>query len=130
MRIPAAFTTKAGVTETRKGAVDDGASGPTPSFQHGAGERVKHSLNLDRPIPREVLLRLPEVVRLTGLSETVIYERMSVGTFPLAKQVGPRTIAWPAARVLDWIEALPDWKPSGEPAVKRKKTPNVVARRT
>lgn len=76
-------------------------------------------MNVDYPIPREALLRLPEVMRITGLSETVIYARMSDGTFPLAKQVGPRTIAWPAARVFDWMEALPDWKPSGEPAAKR-----------
>lgn len=70
-------------------------------------------------IPREALLRLPEVMGITGLSETVIYARMGDGTFPRAKQVGPRTIAWSAARVFDWMEALPDWRPTGEPAVKR-----------
>lgn len=64
MREPAAFTTKA-----RKGAVDDGASAPTPSFQHGAGERVKHNLYLDHPIPREALLRLPEVMWFTGVRD-------------------------------------------------------------
>jgi predicted DNA-binding transcriptional regulator AlpA len=65
------------------------------------------------PIPREALLPLPEVVRLTSLSQTVIYERMAAGTFPLARHLGPRRVAWPAAEVLDWIAALPKWKPGG-----------------
>ena len=70
------------------------------------------------PIPREALLRLPEVVRLTGLSETVIYEKVASGDFPLAKQVSERVVAWPAARVLDWIDARPDVAP-GRVAVRR-----------
>ncbi len=56
-------------------------------------------------IPREALLRLPEVKRLTGLSTTVIYERMEAGTFPCAVKLGPRAVAWAADEVLDWIGA-------------------------
>lgn len=73
----------------------------------------------DPTIPREALLRLPEVCRLTGLSETVIYEKVAAGQFPLAKQVSSRVVAWPAARVLDWMAALPDVAP-GRVAVHKK----------
>ena len=65
------------------------------------------------PIPREALLPLPEVVRLTNLCQAEIYARMKLGTFPLARQLGVRRVAWPAAEVLDWIAALPKWKPAG-----------------
>ncbi len=48
---------------------------------------------------------LPEVVRLTSLGQSSIYARMTAGTFPLPRQLGPRRVAWPAADVLDWIAA-------------------------
>ena len=69
---------------------------------------------------RDDLWRLPEVMRRTGLGETEIYARMKLGTFPHPKQLGPRAVAWPAGRVLDWIAALPDWHPTGKPAAPRK----------
>ena len=59
------------------------------------------------PIPREALLRLPEVKRLTGYSTTTIYEHMDRGAFPLAVHLGPRAVAWQAGEVLDWIAARP-----------------------
>ena len=65
------------------------------------------------PIPREALLPLPEVVRLTNLCQAEIYNRMKLGTFPLARQLGVRRIAWLAAEVFDWQAALPKWKPAG-----------------
>lgn len=64
------------------------------------------------PIPRKALLTMAEVVRLTSLSQSAIYARMNEGTFPLARQLGVRRVAWPAAEVLDWIVALPKWKPA------------------
>jgi len=73
----------------------------------------ENDLTVPPPILRGALLPLLEVVRLTSLSQTVIYERMAAGTFPLARQLGPRRVAWPAAEVLDWIAALPKWKLGG-----------------
>lgn len=70
----------------------------------------------DQPIPREALLSLPEVTRLTTLRQSEIYARMKAGTFPVSRQVDLRKVAWPAAEVLDWIAALPKRVPSGKPA--------------
>ena len=48
-------------------------------------------------IPREALLRLPEVSRLTGLSESVIYERIAAGV--LAYRPHTATTARSCARI-------------------------------
>ena len=76
----------------------------------------------DQPIPREALLSLPEVMRLTTLKQSAIYARMNAGTFPASRQVGLRKVAWPAGEVLDWIAALPKRVPDGRPATA--KSPN------
>ncbi len=77
-------------------------------------------MNNPAPIPREALLTMAEVVRLTSLSQSVIYARMNEGTFPLARHLGPRRVAWLAADIFDWQAALPKWQPSGKPAAQRK----------
>ena len=63
--------------------------------------------NASAPIPREALIRLPEVSRLTGLQATAIYDRIAAGTFPVGRQLGPRAVAWIAGEVLDWIASRP-----------------------
>ena len=68
-----------------------------------------------QPIPREALLPLPEVMRLSNLRRAEIYARMAAGTFPLARQIGLRRIAWLAGEVFDWTAALPKWQPGGRP---------------
>lgn len=53
------------------------------------------------------LLRIATVKQLTGLGRSAIYERMSLGAFPLARNLGGNAVAWPAGEVLDWIRSLP-----------------------
>ena len=74
----------------------------------------------DDPIPREALLSLREVTRLTTLGQSEIYARMNAGTFPVSRQVGLRRVAWLAADVLDWIATLPKWTPRGPPTVPKR----------
>lgn len=74
----------------------------------------------DQSIPREALLSLPEVMRLTTLRQSAIYARMNAGTFPASRQVGLRKVAWPAGEVLDWIAALPKRAPGGRPVAPTK----------
>ena len=76
------------------------------------------------PIPREALLPIGEVVRLTNLCQAQIYARMKDGTFPLARQIGVRRIAWLAAEVFDWTASLPKWQPAGKPVAARAKEPS------
>ena len=56
-------------------------------------------------IPREALLPIRDVMRLTSLPQSTIYERIAAGQFPRACKLGGRRVAWPADEVLDWCEA-------------------------
>lgn len=50
-----------------------------------------------------VLLRLPSVCTLVGLSKSQIYRLIKAGEFPAAIQLGANSVAWPAERVNAWI---------------------------
>ena len=49
-------------------------------------------------------LRLPEVLRITGMSKTFIYDRINDGTFPRQIQLGSRTVVWNEQEVTKWME--------------------------
>ena len=40
------------------------------------------------------IMRLPEVIRVTGLSRSTIYLRMSKGSFPRTISLGERAVGW------------------------------------
>lgn len=52
------------------------------------------------------LLRLPEVLRKTGLSRSGIYAKEAIGHFPDRVSLGPRAVAWRETEVDEWIKAL------------------------
>ena len=49
-------------------------------------------------------LRLPEVLQITGMSKTFIYDRINDGTFPKQIQLGSRTVVWNEQEVTKWME--------------------------
>ena len=49
-------------------------------------------------------LRLPEVLQITGMSKTFIYDRINDGTFPRQIQLGSRTVVWNEQEVTKWME--------------------------
>jgi len=49
------------------------------------------------------LIRLPEVLRKTGLSRSRVYADK---TFPERVRLGKRSVAWDEAEVDEWIQAL------------------------
>lgn len=51
----------------------------------------------------EKLLRLPEVMRRTGLKRAAIYARIREGTFPPPVKIGKRAVAWPESVIDAWI---------------------------
>lgn len=57
------------------------------------------------PPPR--LLRLSEVMRLTGLSKATIYRREKDGTFPKRRQVSAHRVGWVESEIYAWINARP-----------------------
>jgi prophage regulatory protein len=50
------------------------------------------------------ILRMPEVMRTTGLARSTIYLKLSQGEFPTSVKLGERAIGWLEADVQDWIE--------------------------
>jgi prophage regulatory protein len=54
-----------------------------------------------------MFLRLPQVLRLTGLSRSTIYKWVNQGDFPKPKQLGPRAIAWDSEELANWSENRP-----------------------
>ena len=50
------------------------------------------------------ILRLPEVVRRTGLSATSVYRAIRAGTFPVQVKLGKRGVGWREGDVETWIE--------------------------
>ena len=62
-------------------------------------EQYKDRLNEDR------LIRLPEVLRLTGLSKSTIYRMQSENRFPQRVYCSERGVAWHLREIMDWISA-------------------------
>ena len=56
----------------------------------------------NRPQPR--FLRLAEVLEMTGMGKTFIYDRMRDGTFPKQIQQGGKSVVWSEQEVIKWIE--------------------------
>lgn len=50
------------------------------------------------------LIRLPEVIGMTGLSRSAIYRRIANGTFPSQIHLGSRTSAWSQREVAAWVD--------------------------
>lgn len=50
------------------------------------------------------IIRLPEVIEITGLSRSTIYLRMSKGEFPQSISLGERAVGWLATHVEQWVD--------------------------
>ena len=50
-----------------------------------------------------VLIRLPGVCALVGLSKSQIYRLVRAGDFPEPVRIGANSVAWPAERVNAWV---------------------------
>jgi predicted DNA-binding transcriptional regulator AlpA len=56
----------------------------------------------------DTMLRMSEVARLTGLSESTIKRRVEDGSFPRPMHTSARRIGWPAREVKAWLRQLDD----------------------
>ena len=52
----------------------------------------------------QMILRLPKVKAITGLSRSTIYLRMSEGKFPKHISLGSRAVGWLESEISDWME--------------------------
>lgn len=49
------------------------------------------------------ILRLPEVLRMVGLSRPSIYRMMKAGAFPAQVQLSPGAVGWLGSEVVGWL---------------------------
>jgi prophage regulatory protein len=55
----------------------------------------------------DVILRRPEVERITGLSRATIYQEMAEGAFPIPVRIGKRAVGWQKRKIVDWLAKRP-----------------------
>lgn len=53
--------------------------------------------------PSRRILRLPEVIELTGYKRASIYNFMADGTFPQRVRIGLRAVGWDSQAVEKWV---------------------------
>ncbi len=53
------------------------------------------------------LLRLPAVLKLTGLKKSTVYAGAKNGTFPKPVRLSARAVAWRSDELAKWIDGLP-----------------------
>ncbi|MQT97845.1 helix-turn-helix transcriptional regulator [Pseudomonas helleri] len=58
----------------------------------------------EQSIAQNALIALPEVMMITGLKTTKIYEMVKQGIFPKKVRIGPRAVRWVRAEVLSWVD--------------------------
>ena len=49
------------------------------------------------------IIRLKEVVKMTGLGRSTVYKYITEGTFPKPVSLGDRCVGWLESEVLGWI---------------------------
>ena len=52
-----------------------------------------------------LLLRLPEVIQMTGLSRSTIYDAVKTGNFPAPIKLARRSSAWVHSEILDYVNS-------------------------
>lgn len=58
------------------------------------------------------LLRLPEVMRLSGYSRSTLYALIAQGLYPKPVKISERAVAWPSHEVESMIGALVSRRPT------------------
>lgn len=54
-----------------------------------------------------IFLRMPSVIRMTGLGRSTIYRLIAEQRFPYPVRLGPRAVAWRRSDLDRWSEARP-----------------------
>ena len=50
------------------------------------------------------ILRLPDVMKMTGLSRSTIYVAISQDVFPKQVHLGPRSVGWLKREIDEWVK--------------------------
>ena len=63
-----------------------------------------NNLNLTN-LPDEALIRIPNVIALTGRGRSSIYAAIAANTFPRPIKIGSRAVAFKLGDIKDWISS-------------------------
>lgn len=58
------------------------------------------------------IVRLPELLRITGLSTASVYRQMAEGRFPRPVRLGKNAVGWRALSVFSWLDSLEEVGPA------------------
>lgn len=64
------------------------------------GDRVKETVMNER------LIRMKDVMRITGLSRSRIYQYIAEDKFPDSVSIGGRSVAWVESEVFKWVKSV------------------------
>lgn len=73
------------------------------NFSSGISDSLKV---VKSAVPPSRLVRLPEVMKRVGLSRSAIYKRMSEGSFPRSRSLGPKCAVWVESEIDAWIAKI------------------------
>lgn len=59
---------------------------------------------------KDSLLRLPAVMRRTGLVKAAVYRKMAAGEFPPSVSIGTNMVAWYESDIDAWVAAPLEWR--------------------
>ena len=54
-----------------------------------------------------MILRIPDVMRTTGLSRTTIYRLIGRGDFPRGVRLAGNAVGWLASEIQEWADTRP-----------------------
>lgn len=54
----------------------------------------------------ERMLKLPEVIQVTGISKSAIARKEKAGEFPKRIKLGVRSVAWSETEINAWVQAI------------------------
>ena len=55
----------------------------------------------------EHMLRIKDVIKITAMSNSTIYELIKSNDFPRPKRIGKRAVGWLAGDIQSWIDNRP-----------------------
>jgi prophage regulatory protein len=64
-------------------------------------------MNNDLPIEDIRIIRIRDVIALTGLSRSAIYAAVKAGTFPRQVKLSARSSGWVRGEVVEWMKGRP-----------------------
>jgi prophage regulatory protein len=64
-------------------------------------------MNNDIPLDDIRIIRIRDVIALTGLSRSAIYAAVKAGTFPRQVKLSSRSAGWVRGEVVGWMKERP-----------------------